>query len=60
MRRLQRIEQSVTDLSPEEFQQFTRWFEALQARRWDEQFERDVNAGRLDKAAAAALAERRR
>lgn len=60
MRRLQQIEQSVTDLSPEEFQQFPRWFEALQARRWDEQFERDVNAGRLDKAAAAALAERRR
>ncbi|MEA3534121.1 hypothetical protein [Rhizobium sp. CC-YZS058] len=54
---LRQIEQSVTELSSKEFQEFERWFEALQARRWDEQLERDARSGALDDAADAALAE---
>ncbi|MBZ9711484.1 hypothetical protein LB543_32875 [Mesorhizobium sp. ESP7-2] len=57
MTKLEQIEKSITELSPEELKAFAAWFEALQADMWDRQIEADVKAGRLDKLVAEARAE---
>lgn len=57
MTKLEQIEKSVADLSPEELKAFAAWFEALQADMWDRQIEADAKAGRLDKLVAEARAE---
>ncbi len=49
------IQEAITALSPEELSRFRRWFEEFDAQRWDEEFERDARAGRLDKIAEEAL-----
>lgn len=59
MTKLEQIEKSITELSPEELKAFAAWFEALQADLWDRQIETDVRAGRLDKLAEQALADHR-
>ncbi|MBZ9983661.1 MULTISPECIES: iron-containing alcohol dehydrogenase [unclassified Mesorhizobium] len=59
MTKLEQIEKSITELSPEEPKAFAAWFEALQADLWDRQIETDVRAGRLDKLAEQALADHR-
>lgn len=59
MSKLEQIEKSVAELSPEELKAFAAWFEALQADMWDRQFEADAKGGRLDKLAAQALADHR-
>jgi hypothetical protein len=59
MTKLEQIEKSVADLSPEELKAFAAWFEALQADMWDRQIEADTKAGRLDKLAEQALADHR-
>lgn len=51
MTKLDEIEKAVEQLSPEEMAKFRDWFEELQATLWDQQFERDVKAGKLDKLA---------
>jgi hypothetical protein len=57
MSRLEHIEQSVEQLSAEELAEFARWFEDLQASRWDRRFETDVKSGKLDALAEDALEE---
>lgn len=59
MSKLEQIEKSVAELSPEELKAFAAWFEALQADMWDRQIEADAKAGRLDKLAEQALADHR-
>jgi hypothetical protein len=59
MTRLEQIEKSVAELSPEELKAFAAWFEALQADMWDRQMEADAKAGRLDRLAEQALADHR-
>ncbi len=59
MSKLEQIEKSVAELSPEELKAFAAWFEALQADMWDRQIEADARAGRLDKLAEQALADHR-
>jgi len=59
MTKLEQIEKSVAELSPEELKAFAAWFEALQADMWDRQMEADAKAGRLDKLAEQALADHR-
>lgn len=59
MSKLEQIEKSVAELSPEELRAFAAWFEALQADMWDRQIEADAKGGRLDKPAAQALADHR-
>jgi hypothetical protein len=59
MSKLEQIEKSVAELSPEELKAFTAWFEELQAERWDRQIEADAKAGKLDKLAEKALADHR-
>ncbi|PBB90128.1 MULTISPECIES: hypothetical protein [unclassified Mesorhizobium] len=57
MTKLEQIEKSVAELSPEELEAFAAWFETLQADLWDKQIEADAKAGRLDKLLAEARAE---
>ncbi|OHV89677.1 hypothetical protein [Mesorhizobium sp. ORS 3428] len=59
MTKLEQIEKSVAELSPEDLKAFAAWFEALQADLWDRQVEADAKAGRLDKLAEQALADHR-
>ena len=57
MRPVDELERAVRELSPEELSEFRHWFIEFDARRWDEQFEADVAAGRLDRLGHEALAE---
>ncbi|RWP38253.1 hypothetical protein [Mesorhizobium sp.] len=59
MSKLEQIEKSVAELSPEELKAFAAWFETLKADMWDRQIEADAKAGRLDKLAEQALADHR-
>jgi putative hemolysin len=51
------IEQAVRELSPKELARFRQWFDEFDAQIWDEQFERDVNSGKLDKLADQAVSD---
>lgn len=55
MDKIEKIEQEVQALSPEELAQFRAWFLEYDWAAWDRQIERDVQAGRLDDLAAKAL-----
>jgi uncharacterized protein YfaT (DUF1175 family) len=55
MTTLEEIEQAVTKLTPEQIAKFRAWFEEFQERALDEQIERDVKAGKLDRLAEEAL-----
>ncbi|TPI34878.1 hypothetical protein FJW07_24335 [Mesorhizobium sp. B3-1-9] len=57
MTKLEQIEKSVAELSPDELKAFAAWFEALQADLWDRKIEADAKSGRLDKLVADARAE---
>ena len=49
------IERAIEQLPHEEFVRLREWIAELDAARWDQQFESDVAAGRLDALAAEAL-----
>ena len=49
MTKLEDIEAAVEQLDPEDLKRFRAWFDDLQARLWDQQIERDIKAGKLDK-----------
>ena len=51
------IQEAVTQLSADDLVSFRIWYEDFDAKIWDEQFEDDVNAGRLDALADRALAD---
>ena len=55
MSRLKDLEHRVKELSADELAAFRRWFAAVDAEAWDQEFEADVAAGKLDRAAAQAL-----
>ena len=55
MSKIEKIEQDVQALSPEELAQFRAWFLEYDWAAWDRQIERDDQAGRLDDLAAKAL-----
>ena len=55
MGKIEKIEQEVRSLSPEELAQFRAWFLEYDWAAWDREIERDAQAGRLDKLAAEAL-----
>ncbi len=57
MTKLERIENDVEGLSPEELAAFRKWFQSYDAALWDQQLERDANSGKLDKLRDEALAE---
>ena len=49
------IERAIQALGPEDFAALRDWFAALDADRWDRQFEQDVAAGKLKRFADEAL-----
>lgn len=57
MRRVQRLEREIQELTSDELAAFRRWFQEYDAAAWDEQIEQDAAAGRLDKLAEKALAD---
>jgi hypothetical protein len=59
MTTIEDIEKAVADLPPEEFAAFRAWFEAFDAKRFDERIERDAVSGKLDRFAEQAVADHR-
>jgi hypothetical protein len=57
MTNVEKIEQEVRQLSEPELAAFRAWFNEFDAASWDQRFESDVAAGRLDALADAALSE---
>ena len=57
---VEELEQAVSALSEEQLKAFRAWFEEFDAQTWDAQIERDVDDGKLDALAAAALDAYRR
>ena len=55
MGKVEKIEQQLQALSPDELAQFRAWFVEYDWAAWDRQLERDVQADRLDDLAAKAL-----
>jgi hypothetical protein len=55
MGKIEKIEQEVQALSPDELAQFRAWFLEYDWSAWDRQIERDAQGGRLDDLAAKAL-----
>jgi hypothetical protein len=56
---VQEIEVAVKKLSRKDFAEFRRWFAEHDWQLWDEQIERDSQAGKLDGLAHEALEELR-
>lgn len=54
---LQQLEKTVSELSSDQLSKFREWFFAFDADKWDQQFESDVTAGRLDQLADEAIGE---
>ena len=57
MTKLEDIEKAVTQLSDDERAKLRAWLDELDAQGWDEQIERDANAGKLDWLIEEARAE---
>ena len=54
---VQEIEAAVRGLSGDDLAAFTKWFDEFIATAWDQRFDADAAAGRLDKLGDEALAE---
>ncbi|MGH9661152.1 MAG: hypothetical protein ACRD96_21570 [Bryobacteraceae bacterium] len=48
MDRVEEIEAAIASLPPEEYRRLVDWFRAREQERWDEQVDRDSDAGKLD------------
>jgi hypothetical protein len=59
MSTIQEIQTAVSELSPEELSVFRAWFAEFDAKVWDQEFEQDVAAGRLEALAEEALRDLR-
>ncbi len=57
MSKIEQLEQTVSQLSPEDLARFRAWFLEFDARAWDEQIEADLKKGKLDKFVAEARTE---
>ena len=57
MGKIEKLEQQIEALSPEELAQFRAWFLDFDWAAWDAQLESDIRAGRLDALAEKALAD---
>ena len=57
MSELEKLEERIQTLSPEELKKFRAWFVEFDARAWDEQIEADSKAGKLDALVSEGLAE---
>ena len=59
MSTIQEIQTAISELSPEELSVFRAWFAEFDAKVWDQEFEQDVAAGRLEALAEEALRDLR-
>lgn len=57
MGKIEKIEQEIQALSPEEFAQLRAWFLEYDWAAWDRRLERDVQTGSLDDLADKALGD---
>jgi len=57
MSELEKLEERVQNLSPEELKKFRDWFVEFDAQLWDQQIVADSKAGKLDKIVSEAVAE---
>lgn len=57
MTKLEQIEKSVLELSPDELRTFSEWFETMMDKNFDKAIERDAASGKLDALADQALLE---
>ena len=57
MTSVQDIKAAIEQLAPEQRAAFRAWFEAFDARQWDQQIEEDLSSGRLDWLADEALGD---
>jgi hypothetical protein len=55
MRKIKNIEHEIQELSPSELAAFRKWFREFDAEAWDRQIEEDIQAGKLDALANAAI-----
>ena len=55
MSTVEKLKEAIRQLSPEELAAFRAWFAKFDAAVWDQKFEEDVAAGRLDQLAEEAL-----
>jgi hypothetical protein len=53
------LKKAIEQLGPRELARFRAWFEAFDARQFDDAIDRDVRAGKLDAHAEEALAAHR-
>jgi len=60
MTKIESLEKEIEQLSPQELRAFRRWFAEFDAKLWDQELERDVAAGKLDRLVDQALAAHRR
>ena len=60
MTKVETLEKQIEQLSPEELRAFRLWFAEFDAELWDEELERDVAAGKLDRLGDAAVAAHQR
>ena len=59
MRKIEEIEDQIRNLSGTELVEFRKWYTEFDAHAWDQQFEADVKAGKLDALGEAARRARR-
>lgn len=57
MNSVQEIERAIIQLPKPELQVLRGWFDEFEAEMWDQEFEEDVNAGRLEFLAQQALSD---
>ena len=55
MSRIEKIEEEIQQMSPEERTAFRAWFAEFDSAEWDRQFEADARTGKLDALADSAL-----
>ncbi|HFQ91457.1 MAG TPA: hypothetical protein ENK29_01115 [Chromatiales bacterium] len=56
-RKAEDIEKEVAKLPPSELRKFRAWYERFDSEIWDQQIEADIEAGKLDALADAAIAD---
>ena len=55
MTNIEKIEKQIEQLTRQELVSFREWFHSYDADQWDQQIEKDVHAGKLNKIAEDAL-----
>ena len=57
MNTVQEVEKAITRLPKDDLTVLRKWFEEFEAKMWDNQFEEDVQSGKLEKLANEAISD---